>query len=261
MKKIDVEDTNEVIEKISKEKKKIKLPKEVSQEILKNIFLNILKAIGLMIYFIILNLAYNKIDHSRLATDINVFAGVFLIYGIVMLERAYKKDNGKYAITAIELLVVSFHTLSVIHMTTLWIYDFRIYLLVSSYAFSIYYVLKSIIIYTKGRKEYLNTLSDISEIVKKDEPIKKEAKKREQKEESKKTKKENKEKAKSTDSTKKTRKKKTDNKSNTKTVKDKTKAKAKIKTEKENEEVNSNTLEDKPKRKRGRPKKEVMKND
>ena len=166
------------VKDIKIKKEKTKLSKEASQEILKKIFKNILRAIGIMIYFVVLNLAYNKINQERLINDIQVFSGMFLLVGIICLEKAYKNDNGETAVTAIELLFISLHSLSIMHFITLFKYDFRVYLVTSAYVFSIYYVLKSIIIYTKGRKEYLNTLSDISEIVKKDEPIKKEAKKR-----------------------------------------------------------------------------------
>lgn len=164
---------------MKKEKtKKNKIPKEISQEILKKIFYNLLRAIGVMIYFVILNLAYVNIKQEKLVGDIEVFAGAFLVAGIYMMEKAYKRDSGEKAITAIELLVLALHSLSIMHIITFYKYDFRFYLLTSSYVFSIYYVFKSIVMYTKGRKEYLNSLSDISEIVKKEEPIKKEAKKR-----------------------------------------------------------------------------------
>lgn len=164
---------------MKKEKtKKNKIPKEISQEILKKIFYNLLRAIGVMVYFVILNLAYVNIKQEKLVGDIEVFAGAFLVAGIYMMEKAYKRDSGEKAITAIELLVLALHSLSIMHIITFYKYDFRFYLLTSSYVFSIYYVFKSIVMYTKGRKEYLNSLSDISEIVKKEEPIKKEAKKR-----------------------------------------------------------------------------------
>ena len=164
---------------MKKEKtKKNKIPKEISQEILKKIFYNLLRAIGVMIYFVILNLAYVNIKQEKLVGDIEVFAGAFLVAGIYMMEKASKRDSGEKAITAIELLVLALHSLSIMHIITFYKYDFRFYLLTSSYVFSIYYVFKSIVMYTKGRKEYLNSLSDISEIVKKEEPIKKEAKKR-----------------------------------------------------------------------------------
>ena len=74
------------------------------------------------------------------------------------------------------------HALFINHVITIYDFDFRVYLLTSSYIFAIYYVLKSIVIYTKARMKYLKSLSDVSEIVK-DEPIIKEAKKRKNKEE------------------------------------------------------------------------------
>lgn len=144
---------------------------------MKVIFKNLLKAIGIMCYFIILNFAYTRMNTDRLINDIEVFSGIFLVIGLVMLEIAYKKDSGKSAISGIELLVLSMHSLSINHIITFYKYDFRFYLLVSSYVFAIYYVLKSVIIYTKEKREYLKNLSDISEIVK-EEPVKKEAKKR-----------------------------------------------------------------------------------
>ena len=168
----------EVIEKIELKKEKPKIPKEISNEITKKVYYTVLKAIGIILYFMILNLAYNSIKQERLMEDLKIFAGAYLVIGIVMMERAYKKDSFKTAISSIELIFLSFHTLSIMHIITFFKYDFRFYLLTSSYIISIYYILKSVVIYTKERKEYLKSLSDISEIVKKDEPIKKEAKKR-----------------------------------------------------------------------------------
>lgn len=172
-----IEKEEEKSEKKAKDEKK-KLPKEISQEILKQMFKNLLRAVGIMLYFIILNLAHSTMNRERLVGDIEIFASVFLIVGIFFLERAYKREQGGTAITGIEFLMLSIHSLLIMHVTTLFKYDFKFYLLTSSYVISIYYVLKAIVLYTKGRKEYLNSLSDISEIVKKQEPVKKEAKKR-----------------------------------------------------------------------------------
>lgn len=172
-----IEKEEEKSEKKAKDEKK-KLPKEISQEILKQMFKNLLRAVGIMLYFIILNLAHSTMNRERLVGDIEIFASVFLIVGIFFLEKAYKREQGGTAITGIEFLMLSIHSLLIMHVTTLFKYDFKFYLLTSSYVISIYYVLKAIVLYTKGRKEYLNSLSDISEIVKKQEPVKKEAKKR-----------------------------------------------------------------------------------
>ena len=151
-----------------------KLPKEVKSRILKNL----LVAVMVVAYFLILILAHQNMRPERLAGDIEIFAIAYLVSGLIVLERAYKKDDGKLAITSIELLVLSFHTLSINHMVNILKSDFSTYLLISSGAFSIYFILKTIIIYTKDRKQYLNSLSDISEIVNEDKPIIKEATKK-----------------------------------------------------------------------------------
>ncbi len=243
--------------------KKSKMPKEMSQDLLKKMLGNILKAVGIMSYFLILNLAYSSMKLERLTGDIEVFAGVFLVAGIVLLDIAYKKDNGSTAITGIECLVLSIHSLLIMHVITLFKYDFRYYLLTSAYIFSIYYVLKDIVIYTKGRRDYLKSLSDIADIVKKEEPAKKEATKKYEEEvkedDIKETvKKERKTKTKKVQETKndknKTKKKKTEK---GETAKKETKvSKTKSKTTKKEEEKAPE------KKKRGRPKKEeVVKND
>ena len=154
-----------------------KLPKEISQEIIKKVFTNLLLAIGIMAYFIILNIAFGKMKQERLIGDIKVFAGTFLVIGIVLLERAYKKDDGYTSIYGIEMLALSAQTLSIMHVINVFKFDFQLYILASEYIFALYYVFKATILYTVGKKEYLDQLSDISEIVR-DEPQKKEAKKR-----------------------------------------------------------------------------------
>ena len=139
---------------------------------------NLLKAIGVVCYFIVLSFAYTRMNLDRLVGDIEVFSGLFLVLGIIALEKSYKDENGNMAITAIELLALSMHSLSIMHITTLLKYDFKTYMGISSLVVVVYYLLKGIISYTKERREYLKGLSDISEIVKEEEPVKKEAKKR-----------------------------------------------------------------------------------
>lgn len=242
------------------------------------VFKNLLKAIGIMAYFIVLNFAYTRMSVDRLMNDIEVFAGIFLVLGLVMLERAYKKDSGKMALSGIELLCLSMHSLSINHVITFYQYDFRFYLLSSSYVFAIYYVLKSIIIYTREKRQYLRNLSDISEIVK-EEPIKKEAKKRRKvrnnkqkvEEINKDTSKKNEEKVKEENKTKNKTKKKTNKESSQKEKEekeekkeDKKHAKKKAtKKESKKEESNKEKKEENKKenKKKTKKKKEVVDND
>ena len=152
------------IEKISEMKKaKKKVPKEISQEILKKIFKNLILAVVVMIYFIAANILYTKIPLEEMIMVTEIISGVFLLSGIIILEVAYKKESGTLTFTAIELFVLSMHALFINHIITIYHFDFRAYLLTSSYIFAIYYVLKSIIIYTKGKKRYF--VNDMKEMI------------------------------------------------------------------------------------------------
>lgn len=133
----------------------------------------------------ILAYATTKMNVDRLAEDIKIFAGAFLAIGILILELAYKQDNGKKAITGIEFLVLSIHSLSIMHIVNLFKYDLKKYLFISAIVTSVYYIIKGIVVYTREKREYLKGLSDIADIVKEDEPVKKEAKKREEEKEEK----------------------------------------------------------------------------
>ena len=168
--------------------------KEIKEKYLKEIYLNILKAIIIVLYFLVVNLAYENISPAHVELGIKIFTMVFLFISIYIFEKAYKKDDDKLAIQGIEILVLSAYTLTSRHIINKFNFNFKNYSLVASYIFAIYFILKCIFVYTKGRKEEAENLSDIKEIVKKDEPIKKEAtkknKEKEQKKEDKKVKKE-----------------------------------------------------------------------
>ena len=142
-----------------------------------NVYQNILIAVIIMIYFIIINSMYYKLDNSLLLSILKVLSIVILFFGIIVLEIAYRKENGKLGINAIEIFFLAGHTLSITHIVLLQKLEFANYILVSSYMFSIYFIFKSIIIYTKEKRDYLNSLSDIREIVVND-PIKKTATKK-----------------------------------------------------------------------------------
>ena len=99
------------------------------------------------------------------------------------MEKSYKTDSNAKIIRAIEFFTISIYTLSIMHIIKKYQYDFQIYTAASSYIFAIYYVLKSIIIYTNCKRKMLENISDIKSIVQKEEPVKKEATKKAKKEE------------------------------------------------------------------------------
>ena len=155
--------------------------KENNKIIRKKIFENLIIAIAMMIYFIIINFSYLRMDENILLQGIKRASIVILIFSIIIFEVAYRKDSGRIAINGIEVLVLAIQTLTIWTVINRFKLEFDRYILFSTYAFAIYYILKSIIIYTIEKKKYLDSLSDIHEIVS-NEPVKKEAKKRKNKE-------------------------------------------------------------------------------
>lgn len=157
--------------------------KEISEKYSKQIYLNILKAIIFMSYFLALNLAYENVRTEYIEIGSKILTMIFLFIAIFIIEKAYKKDDGDLAIQGIEILILSTYTLTTKHITNKFNFNFKSYSLVASYLYAAYFLLRSIFIYTKGRKEVAENLSDIREIVKKEEPIKKEAIKKSEKKE------------------------------------------------------------------------------
>ena len=156
---------------------KMEEEKENNKLIRKKIFENLIIAIAMMLYFIVINFSYIRVDENLLLQGIKIASLVILFMSIVTFEIAYNKDSGSIAINGIEVLVLAIHTLTIRIVVNKFKIDFDKYVLYSTYTFAIYYVLKSMIIYTIEKKKYLDSLSDIHEIVN-NEPVKKEAKKR-----------------------------------------------------------------------------------
>ena len=152
--------------------------KEINEKHMKKIYLNILKAIVVVTYFLTLNLVSERISALYLERGIEICTMIFLFLAIFIFELAYKKDDDDLVVQGIEVLVLSAYTLTSQYITKRFNLNFKIYSLASSYIIAIYFVVKCIWYYTKGRKEIADDLSDIKEIVKEKEPVKKEATKR-----------------------------------------------------------------------------------
>jgi len=158
----------EELEKIEEEiKKQTTLPKEKMNKIYMKVFGNILFAIIVLIYFILINIGFILSNPTVFITVLKAFSIACIIITICVFEYAYKKDSGKYAINGIELLALSICTLLSIRIYT--IYNSKFIGAVTSFALliAIYFVAKSIIIYIKKKKQIKKQISDIHKIAKK----------------------------------------------------------------------------------------------
>ena len=153
---------------------------EKVKKVNEKVFENIIIAIPIMLYFIIINFTYYRIEENMLQIGLKILSMIILLSSIVIFEIAYKKDSGKLAINGIEVLVLASHALSTMQVVEIAKIKFTTYILVSSYVFVIYYILKAAILYTIDKRKYLESLSDIKDIVN-NEPIKKEATKKKKK--------------------------------------------------------------------------------
>ena len=139
--------------------------------------INILLAIFITIYFISINFIYYKISEEKIILIFKVLSMVILTSSIIIMEIAFRKSNEKLGISSIEILVLAIHTITIMHIVKLSSIKYSSYIFISAIMFIIYYIAKIIYQQTKERKEYLESLSDIKEIVK-NTPTKKEATKK-----------------------------------------------------------------------------------
>jgi len=150
---------------------------EKNKKVNERVFENIIIAIPIMLYFILINFSYYRLDYDKIVIGLKVISMIILLSCIIIFEIAYKKDSGKLAINGIEILVLASHALSIMQVVQIAKLKFTSYIIISAFSFVIYYMLKAGILYTIDKRNYLKSLSDIKEIVN-NEPIKKQATKK-----------------------------------------------------------------------------------
>ena len=166
------------IEESKEEKKKI------DKSLLKDIITNFVYVILIAIYIICFNSQHETIQTNILPYYINISSMAFLAIAIVMLEIAYRKDKAKMFVYGIEFIVLAIFTILIQHMPKIIKCSIEQYTQIGLATFVAYYIIKIGILYTKRKHDELKSLSDIKEIVK-EEPRKKEAKRKNKKEEGK----------------------------------------------------------------------------
>lgn len=158
MKKIELEN----IEKI---KEKRELSKEAKDKIIGRAVANGAIGIAICILIYTFKIASNLLVKEAATLVYNVYSIEILVFAVILLEVAYKKDSGKWAASGMEMLV-----LAVFMLFSPYIYlkfnNKIMYPIIATVA--IYYIAKVIVIYFMEKKQYLNGISDIQEIIKKE---------------------------------------------------------------------------------------------
>ena len=169
-----------MIEIKAEEKKKTTLKevfKNINNVVTGDVLANLAYSSIIMLYFMFFNIQYEAVSDIILTKYINISSIIFLGIALLMTELSYKKEDDNILIYALEFLVLAIFTLLIKHIPKLVQCNTQTYILIGSYLFAIYYMLKSTILYTIEKQQQLQQYSDIKEIVK-DEPIKKATKRK-----------------------------------------------------------------------------------
>lgn len=155
-----------IVELGNRIKEERKLPENRKQEIYKNVYRNVITAILLTVYFFGVNFINLNMDSTTFVYQINAFSIILLIATIIIFEKAYNSDDDRTALLGIEILFLALATLFLRYITTKYSLDYMVCLVGLTILFLVYYIIKSTVIYVKEKKEYIKSLSDIKEIVK-----------------------------------------------------------------------------------------------
>ncbi len=153
----------EIIKQMEEKKK---LPKEVKNKIMTEIFGCAISAIIVYVYFIFLKLGIKNIHQDIYLTDLKVFEISLAVISIMMFENAYNNKNSKSMYRGIEILLLAIITMLLQYIILYLTPKYRIIIPIFAIIYNIYYVLKALVIVHRIKSEYRSSLSDIKEIVK-----------------------------------------------------------------------------------------------
>lgn len=164
----DAEKMQLVEEEVKKDlKSKNKLPKEQEKKLSSVVFENLCVAIAFMLYLFFVILGFINIKEDVYVVDLKVFSFILLAIAILLFERAYKKDSGKLCAYGIETLFLAIATMSFLYVNIEIKNMFLPIVAIISLLFAIYYVAKSIYLYTKSKKKYF--VDNMRDIMQKEE--------------------------------------------------------------------------------------------
>lgn len=156
-----------LMEKEIEEKRKI--TDEVRKKIDNEVFYNFLLAVVIMVYMFFINFGFLNLKTEVFKIYIKILTLIIASLTIFFFELSYRKDNLKYTLTGIELLICATIVVYIpfIYLKTNELIK-QLIMLVPVY-YSLYYSVKNYIIYKKEVFKYQNNLSDVKEIVKNEE--------------------------------------------------------------------------------------------
>lgn len=145
---------------------KRKLPLYVKEDIIQSVFYTLIVAIILVVYFLSINIMYYSIDGNKFEEYLKFYALGIIIATITLFEIAYRKNSKKIMVIGIELFICGVLTLYIPYIFLHTSKHLRmVIMIVPVITILIYYFIKSMFIVKANKDEYINTLSDVKDIV------------------------------------------------------------------------------------------------
>ena len=149
-------------EDLSKNKK---ISPELKIKRRKILFKNIMLIILILLYLLILTMAFYKMELNTLATDLKVISVGLLVFAIYKFENGYKNDNEGTFLTGVEALLFALFTLFMTALISEEEQLFKNVILGTGIVSTVYYLSKSYVLRRKIKKEHKKKISDVRDIV------------------------------------------------------------------------------------------------
>lgn len=148
-------------------KNKKKVSSTGANAIKKKIFENLVIAILCVIYFYVVLQCSQSFETLSFLFYLKIASGILLGLSIIIFEISYRNDNDSLAIHGIEILIVAIISLFIIYLYSLFVNRTFVTIIISiSFISTIYFIIKSVIIWYKSKKKDVNVRDDIKDIVK-----------------------------------------------------------------------------------------------
>lgn len=144
--------------------KRKKLPREVKSRINFNILKNLLAALIVMIYLFIISITYYKVGDG-FENYVKYYACAVSFISVIFFESAYRKKSLFLCIIGIELLCCGIVSVYIPYIYLHTSSNLRTIIISLPAILVVYYFIKSLIIFRKGKIEYTDSLCDVKEIL------------------------------------------------------------------------------------------------
>ena len=146
-----------------------KLTSDVKESISFKVFVNSLLAIIVMGVFFIVNCLFVFKSKTIFQLSCKIISILGIIGTIILFEIGYRKHKSSFAISGIELLIASIFIMFIPHLYYVIAIQYVRVLIAVPIVLAIYYVFKSIFSYRLMVKQYHDSLSDVKQILEKED--------------------------------------------------------------------------------------------